>query len=60
VVAAELIAAQAGLGFMVMDAATFFRVPDVYAGIVIIGLIGLTLEVATRALERSLLHWQGR
>jgi ABC-type nitrate/sulfonate/bicarbonate transport system permease component len=60
VVAAELIAAQAGLGFMVMDAATFFRVPDVYVGIGIIGLIGVALEAATRALERSLLHWQGR
>ncbi len=54
------IAAQAGLGFMVMDAATFFRVPDVYIGIIIIGLIGLTLEAITRALEVSFLHWQGR
>ncbi|MEK6711795.1 MAG: ABC transporter permease [Nitrospinota bacterium] len=60
VVAAELIAAQAGLGFLVMDAATFFRVPDVYIGIIIIGLIGLTLEAITRVLEVSLLHWQGR
>lgn len=60
VVAAELIAAQAGLGFMVMDATTFFRVPDVYVGILIIGLIGVALEAVTRALERSLLHWQGR
>jgi len=60
VVAAELIAAQAGLGFMVMDATTFFRVPEVYIGIMIIGLIGLTLDLAVRALERSLLHWQGR
>jgi ABC-type nitrate/sulfonate/bicarbonate transport system permease component len=60
VVAAELIAAQAGLGFMVMDATTFFRVPDVYIGILIIGFIGLTLEFVTRAIERSLLHWQGR
>lgn len=60
VVAAELIAAQAGLGFLVMDATTFFRVPDVYIGIIVIGLIGLSLELITRALERSLLHWQGR
>jgi NitT/TauT family transport system permease protein len=60
VVAAELIAAQAGLGFMVMDATTFFRVPDVYLGILIIGIIGVTLEAVTRAIERSLLHWQGR
>ena len=60
VVAAELIAAQAGLGFMVMDATTFFRVPDVYIGILIIGFIGLALEALTRAIERSVLHWQGR
>ena len=60
VVAAELIAAQAGLGFMVMDATTFFRVPDVYIGIIIIGVIGLTLDLVVRTLERSLLHWQGR
>jgi NitT/TauT family transport system permease protein len=60
VVAAELIAAQAGLGFMVMDAATFFRVPNVYIGIIIIGLIGVMLEVITLAIDRRLLHWMGK
>ncbi len=60
VVAAELIAAQAGLGFMVMDATTFFRVPNVYIGIIIIGLIGVTLEVVTLAIDRRVLHWMGK
>lgn len=60
VVAAELIAAQAGLGFMVMDATTFFRVPDVYIGIIIIGLIGVTLEVLTLTIDRKVLHWMGK
>lgn len=60
VVAAELIAAQAGLGFMVMDAATFFRVPNVYIGILIIGLIGVILEAITLAIDRKLLHWMGK
>jgi NitT/TauT family transport system permease protein len=60
VVAAELIAAQAGLGFMVMDATTFFRVPNVYIGIIIIGVIGVTLEVITYSLDRRLLHWMGK
>jgi NitT/TauT family transport system permease protein len=60
VVAAELIAAQAGLGFMVMDATTFFRVPNVYIGIIIIGAIGVTLEVITYSLDRRLLHWMGK
>jgi len=45
---------------MVMDATTFFRVPDVYIGIIFIGLAGLSLELIARTLERSFLHWQGR
>lgn len=55
-----MIAAQTGLGFMVMDATTFFRVPNVYIGIIIIGLIGVALEAVTMALDRKLLHWMGR
>ena len=37
VVAAELVAAQQGLGYMIMDASTFFRVKDVYVGLIVIG-----------------------
>ena len=60
VVAAELIAAQVGLGYMIMDATTFFRIPVVYVGVGIIGLIGLVLERSLIFLEKRLLHWQGR
>lgn len=60
VVAAELIAAQVGLGFMIMDATTFFRIPIVFIGIAVIGVIGLVLEASLGALERRLLHWQGK
>jgi len=60
VVAAELVAAQSGLGYLIMDAATFFRVPHVYLGIIIIGVIGLGLEAITNKLENRLLHWRGR
>ena len=60
VVAAELIAAQVGLGYMIMDATTFFRIPIVYVGVSIIGLIGLILERSLIYLERRLLHWQGK
>ena len=59
-VAAELVAAQVGLGYMIMDAATFFRLPFVYLGIILIGVIGLLLEAMTRILERRMLHWLGR
>jgi|SRR5581483_8182117 len=60
VVAAELIAAQVGLGYMIMDATTFYRIPVVYVGIITIGLIGLLLEGTLLALEQRLLHWRGK
>ena len=60
VVAAELIAAQVGLGFLITDATTFYRIPYVYVGIVTIGLIGLALEGGLLFAERRLLHWRGR
>jgi NitT/TauT family transport system permease protein len=60
VVAAELIAAQEGLGFIVQDAGTFFRIPAVFIGIIIIGLIGVTLELLISLVERRTLHWQGK
>lgn len=59
VVAAELIAAPAGLGSMVMEAATFYRMTDVYIGIALIGLIGFLLLTAIEFLERKLVHWSG-
>lgn len=60
VVAAELIAAQAGLGFMVASAANLFDLPTVYAGIVIIGLIGATLDLIVQLVQGRVLHWQGK
>jgi NitT/TauT family transport system permease protein len=59
VVAAELVGAQQGLGYMIMDAATFFKITDIYIGIVLIGLIGFVLEAIVRRLENRLLHWRG-
>ena len=60
VVAAELIAAQEGLGFIIQDAGTFFRITDVFFGIIIVGLIGVSLELAISLIERRTLHWQGK
>ena len=59
-VAAELLAAQAGIGFIIEDAGTFFRVTDVFIGIIIVGAIGLGIEIAISAVERKLIHWQGK
>lgn len=60
VVAAELVGAQAGLGFMISDAAQLFRIPVVFIGIALIGAIGLFLNLVLAVSEDRLVHWKGR
>jgi ABC-type nitrate/sulfonate/bicarbonate transport system permease component len=60
VVASELVAAQSGLGYMIMDAGTFFRINDVYIGVFLIGLVGLLLERVLVLMERRVVHWSGK
>lgn len=58
-VAAELIAATRGLGFMVQSAGEFLATDVVIAGIGVIALIAFTLELGLRALQRRLTPWHG-
>lgn len=58
-VAAELIAATRGLGFMVQSAGEFLATDVVLAGITVIALIALSLELGLRALQRRLTPWNG-
>jgi NitT/TauT family transport system permease protein len=60
VVAAELAAAQRGLGAMMQDAQNFFNLRDVVAGIVMIGLSALLMDVLLQALMRVSVRWQER
>jgi NitT/TauT family transport system permease protein len=60
VVAAELVGAQSGLGFMISDAALLFRIPVVFIGIVIIGAIGLAMNLGLNFVETRIVHWKGR
>jgi NitT/TauT family transport system permease protein len=60
VVAAELVGAQRGLGFMISDAAQLFFIPTVFIGIALIGVIGLILNAMIVGLETRIVHWKGR
>lgn len=60
VVAAELVGAQRGLGFMISDAAQMFQIPVVFIGIALIGAIGLVLNIALGTAESKIVHWKGR
>lgn len=59
-VAAELIAATSGLGFMVQSAAQFLVTDVVVLGILVIALIAFGLEMGLRALQRRLVPWHGQ
>ncbi len=59
-VAAELIAAQRGLGFMVQSAAQFLVTDVVIFGILVIALIAFAIELGLRALQRKLVPWHGQ
>ncbi|WP_156486259.1 ABC transporter permease subunit [Marinomonas sp. TW1] len=59
-VAAEMVAAQAGLGFMVLNAAEFLVTDVVIMGIIVIGIIAYLFDLFMRYLERKLVPWKGR
>jgi len=58
IVAAEFIAADRGLGFLINDARTFFLVSNMLLGAAVIGLIGFLFNVGLRRLEGYLLRWR--
>ena len=56
-VAAELIAAPSGLGFMIQNAGQYFRTDVTIVGIMVIGLLGALLDqIASRA-GRAMTRW---
>lgn len=59
-VAAEMIAANRGLGFMVLNAAQYLQSDTVIMGIVVIGFFAFAFDMLMRYLERVLVPWKGK
>jgi len=59
IVAAEFIAAERGLGFLINDAREFFRVDRMLLGAAAIGLLGYGFNQLFSRLERVLVPWKG-
>ncbi len=59
-VAAELIAATRGIGYMIMSASHFLATDAVFVGIAIIALCAFAFTLIMRALERVLVPWKGK
>lgn len=59
-VAAELIAATRGLGFMVQSAAQFLVTDVVIMGILVIAIVACIMEMGLRYIQRKWVPWHGR
>ena len=59
-VAAEMVASTAGLGYMVLSASKFLQTPIVIMGIVVIAAIAYAFDHLVRFIERRVIPWKGR
>ncbi|WP_313354916.1 ABC transporter permease [Microbacterium sp.] len=59
-VAAELIAAQAGLGYRMQQAQLYYDLPTIFVGLIVIGIFGLIMDRLLLLAERKLTGWQER
>jgi taurine transport system permease protein len=59
-VAAEMVAADAGLGKMVYNASNFLRTDVVILGILAIGFVAYVFEILMRYVERAAVPWKGK
>ena len=57
-IAAEMVGAKAGLGYLIVNAQASFLIPDMYAGILTVSVLGLLVNVLLVALERHFSRWR--
>ncbi len=58
VIASEMVAVRRGLGFMMMEARNLFRTEDILLGMIVVGILGVSLDSILRLVERKALRWQ--
>jgi len=59
-VAAEMVAATSGVGWMVLDASKYLRSDIVFAGIILLGAIAIVLDSLLRLYQARRLSWVGK
>ena len=60
VVAAELVAAESGVGMMIMVASKFLATDIVVLGVVLISIIAYCIDIIMRFLEHKMVPWRGK
>jgi taurine transport system permease protein len=59
-VAAEMVAATSGIGWMVLNSARFLRTDIVIMGIIVMGIIGYMFDLIMRSIEKKVIPWKGK
>lgn len=57
-IAAEMVGAKAGLGYLITNAQSSFQIPDMYAGIITVAVFGLIVNTGLVRLERRFSRWR--
>jgi NitT/TauT family transport system permease protein/sulfonate transport system permease protein len=60
VVVAEMVAGSSGIGYFILDKQRTFRVPEMFAGIFTLGILGYCANRVFLAVETRILHWRPR
>lgn len=59
VIAAEMLAARSGLGYFIQDSQLMFRIPEMYAGILTLSIIGVSMNYILIWIEKKATYWKG-
>jgi NitT/TauT family transport system permease protein len=57
-IAAEMVGAKAGLGYLIINAQSSFQIPDMYAGILMTAIVGVSVNFGLVRLERHFSRWR--
>ena len=59
-VSAEMVAANSGIGWMVLDASRYLRSDIIVLGIIVMGITGILLDRGIQLIERRVVPWKGK
>jgi NitT/TauT family transport system permease protein len=57
-IAAEMVGAKAGLGYLINNTQVNFQIPEMYAGIVTVSALGVAFNYTLVRIERRLSRWR--
>ena len=60
VIGAEMLAAKSGLGYFIQNSQLVYRIPEMYAGILALAVLGLIVNYVLIVLERKATEWNVR